>query len=295
MQDLTAQVDSAISNITFANGVLAFDNKLTNARGALSSDKTIYAPIKFEVTNISNPTVTVKNADSGSNGFLYNQSLALGATSNAKRLEFNDPMAQLFTFDAKITGNAFTSSTVGNGSQPGDGTGNPPTPVTFSIFRENRSGALVAGEPTATAGASATWGDPAFKGITWDDVEIMTKSDAISLDATLTSMTAVDLDFELLTADGQVLTRSAGATATERVSSSVQPNTKYLLRVLGFANGPSTFNIVSDQLLPNGSPNANAGTQTSGGSSTGGTAGVVRLVRFTVNPVTRSVTAQLLR
>jgi Zn-dependent metalloprotease len=174
LQDLTAQVDSVISNISFVNGVMAFDNKLTNARGAFSSDKTIYAPIKFEVLNISNPTVTVRNADSGSNGFIYNQTLALGGTSNAKRLEFNDPAAQMFSFDAKITGNAFTSSTVGTGTQPGEGTGNPPAPVTYSIFSETRTGALVAGEPTATAGASATWGDPAFKGITWDDVIITT-------------------------------------------------------------------------------------------------------------------------
>jgi len=294
VQDLTAQVDSAISNITFTNGVLAFDNKLTNARGALSSDKTIYAPIKFEISNISNPTVTVKNGDSGANGFLFNQTLALGATSNAKRLEFNDPMAQLFSFDAKISGNAFTTSTTGNGSQTGDGTGNPPAPVVYSIFRENRSGALVAGEPTATSGASATWGNPTFKGITWDDVVITTKSDAISLDATLSSATAVDMDFDLLTADGQLIATSAGATAAEHIQAAVQPNTTYLLRVKEFANGPSTYNIVSDQLLPNGSPNANAGTQTSGGSI-GGTTLLTQLVRFTVNPLTGNITAQSLR
>jgi len=295
-QDLTAQVDSAISNISFAAGVMSFDNKLTNARGALSSDRTIYAPIKFEVTNISNPTVTVRNADSGNNGFIYNQTLALGATSNAKRLEFNDPMAQIFSFDAKITGNAFTSSTVGTGTQPGEGTGNPPPPVVYSIFRENRTGTLVGGEPTATGGASATWGNPTFKGITWDDVVITTKSDAISLDAILSSQTAVDLDFDLLTQDGQVLATSAGATAAERIQSAVQPNTTYLLRVKGFANGPSTFNIVSDQLLPNNSPNANAGTRTSGGGTTGGgTSSLVNIVRFTVNPVTRNVTFQLLQ
>jgi len=68
------------------------------------------------------------------------------------------------------------------------------------------------------------------------------------------------------------------------------------LRVKGFANGPSTFNIVSNQLLPNGSPNANAGTQTSGGGTAGGgTTGIVNIVRFTVNPLTRSVTVQLLQ
>jgi hypothetical protein len=295
-QDLTAQIDSAILNISFNNGVMAFDNKLTNARGALAADKTVYAPIGFQITNISNPTVTVKNADQNGNTFIYNQTLALGATSAAKRLEFNDPTAQLFSFDAKITGNAFVSSTIGDGSQSGDGTSNPPAPVTYSIFTETKTGALLAGEPTATSGTSATWGDPAFKGITWEDVPVTTKSDALVLDATLSSLTAVDLDFDLLDQSGRVLATSAGATATEHVSASVQPNTTYILRVKGFANGPSTFNIVCEQLLPNNSPNANAGTRTSGGdSTTSGTTTLTRLVRFTVNPLTKTVTAELLQ
>lgn len=298
-QDLTAQIDSAISNISFSNGVMAFDNKLTNARGAFSSDKTVYAPIKFEVLNISSPSVTVKNADANGNTFIYNQILPLGATSGAKRFEFNDPMAQMFTFDARITGFAFAGSTTGTGSQNGDGSSNPPAPVTYSIYTETKTGALVAGDPTATGGTSATWGKPEYKGITWDDVEITTQSDASVLEATLSSQTAPDLDFEILTADGQSLGTSAGATATEFISTAVQPNTRYLLRVKGFANGPSTFQIVTNQLLPNGSPNANAGTRTIGGSATGGnglpTGAVSKLVRFTVNPLTKKITFTILK
>jgi hypothetical protein len=297
-QDLTQQVDSAISNISFSNGVMAFDNKLTNARGALAIDKTIYGPISFQITGISNPTVTIKNADANGNTFVYNQTLPLGTTSGAKRLEFNDPAAQMFSFDAKISGGAFIGSTVGTGSQGGDGTSDPPAPVTYSLYNETRTGTLLAGEPTATGGTSATWGNPTFKGITWDDVEITTKSDALTLEAALTSATAVDMDFELRTVGGQVLSRSAGATASEFVASAVQPNTKYILRVLGFANGPSTFNIATTQLLPNGSPNANGGTRTGGGSTTTsgtGTLGVTRLVRFTVNPLLKTVTVKLLQ
>ena len=291
-QDLTAQVDTAISNISFSNGVMAFDNKLTNARGALSTDKTIYQPIEFQIVSISNPTVTVKNADANGNTFVYNQTLQLGATSNAKRLEFNDPGAQMFTFDARIYGNAFAASVGGTGSQNPDGSSNPPAPVVYSIFREEKTGTLVGGDP-----GEVTWGDPAFQGITWQDVEITTKSDALYLDAKLSSTTAPDLDFELRTPDGTIITRSAGATASERVQSAVQPNTKYILRVLGFANGPSQFTIVSDQLLPNNSPNANAGTTSGGGGSTGGGGplGVIRLVRFTVNPILKTVTAKLLQ
>ena len=294
--DMTTQIDTVTSNINFANGVLSFDNKLINARGALSSqDLTIFAPLEFKIVSISNPTVTVKNADGGPNTFVYNQTLALGQTSNAKRLEFNDPLAQLFTFDAKIYGNYFAGSTYGEGSQTGDGTSNPPTPVSYSFFNETKSGTLVAGEPTATSGTSLTWGDPTFKGITWDDIPVTTKSDALYLEAALSSLTAVDLDFELRTIDGVVLAESAGATASEKVSSAVQPNTTYILRVKGFANGPSTFSIACKQFLPAGSPNGNDGG--SGGSTntpTGGSGILSKLVRFTVNPLTKKVTFQIL-
>ncbi len=296
-QDLSKQVDSAISNVTFAGGVFGFDNKLTNARGAFSTDKTIYRPLEFQIVRISNPTVTVKNADANGNTFIYDQTLALGQTSAAKRLEFNNPAAQLFSFDAKVYGNAFAGSTIGNGSSGSDGSSDPPAPVVYSLFNETKTGALILGEPTGTAGASATWGDPAFRGITWDDIPVTTKSDALFLEATLTSATSVDLDFELRTADGQVLSDSAGATATEFVSSSVTPNTTYILRVKGFANGPTTFNIAVTQLLPNGSPNENGGTRTAGGGSgsTSTTTDVIaRIVRFTVNPITRQVTLSLL-
>jgi hypothetical protein len=296
-QDVTAQVDSALSNISFAGGVTAFDNKLTNARGAFSTDKTMYRPIEFEVISISNPTVTVKNADANGNTFLFNQTLALGATSSAKRMEFNNPMTQLFTFDARIYANAFAGTAAGGGTQQGDGGDDEPAALVYSLYNETKTGTLVGGEPSATVDtdASLTWGKPEFKGITWEDVEITTKSDASALEATLTCATCVDLDFELRTASGQIIMRSAGATATEFVSSSVQPNTTYILRVLGYLNGPAAFNIATTQLLPEGSPNANGGTRTVGGSGSGGTLSattnlVSGLFRFTVNPLTKKIT-----
>ncbi|HEX8633492.1 MAG TPA: M36 family metallopeptidase [Pyrinomonadaceae bacterium] len=304
-QDVTAQVDSALSNVTFSNGVFSFDNKLTNARGAVSDDKTIYGAINFQVTSISDPSVTVRNADGGANTFVYNQNLALGQTSAAKRLEFNDPQARLFTFDARITGQAYAGSAGGNGTLGNDGTSEPPAPVTYSVFSEERTGALLAGDPTGTSGEpSLTYGDPAFAGITYADVEVTTKSDALILDAVLSSTTAVDLDFEILTTDGKSLGTSAGATAAERVQTRVEPNTRYILRVKGFANGPAEFKIVSKQLLPEGSPNENAG-KFSPGAATGGattalsgalkpTAIITRLARFTVNPLTRTVSVKFL-
>ena len=159
----------------------------------------------------------------------------------------------------------------GGGSQPGDGTSNPPESVSFSFFNETKTGTLVFGDPS---NADITWGDPAFKGITWDDIPVTTKSDALFLQANLSSMTAVDLDFELRTTDGQVLSSSADFTANEQVSSAVQPNTTYILRVKGFAHGPADYSIAVKQFLPSGSPNANDGSAGSG-SPTGGATGIV--------------------
>ncbi|MCA1558021.1 MAG: M36 family metallopeptidase, partial [Acidobacteria bacterium] len=234
-QDLTSQIDTAISNVTFSNGVMAFDNKLTNARGAFSADKTAYGPVQFQIVSISNPTVTVKNADQNGNTFIYNQTLPMGATSNARRIEFNDPAAQMFTFDAKVYAGAFTSATVGEGSQSPDGTSNPPQPVTYSVFHEERTGNLVAGEPSSfvTGDASPTYGDPNFKGITWDQVEVITKPDAQLIDVTLTSTLARDLDLQLISESGQVLAQSTTETANEHFTLAVQPNTRYFIRVLG--------------------------------------------------------------
>ncbi len=303
-QNLTAAIDTAVSNVSFTGGVFAFDQTLKNARGADSTDKTIYAPIHFSINSISDPTVTVKNADTSSPAptFIYNQVLALGGTSAAHRLEFNDPGAKMFTFDATITGQAYDGSIGGTGSQNGDGTSDPPAPITYSVFSEEMTGTLLAGDPSGASGTSATHGNSTFAGITYTDVPVTTKSDALILDATLSSMTAVDMDFDLLTADGQLITSSAGTTAAEHVSSQVAPNTRYILRVKGFANGPAEFKIVSRQFLPQGSPNENAGTITpgSGGSSGGGSplpvlTNVKVLVRFTVNPLLKRVTAQIIK
>jgi hypothetical protein len=131
---------------------------------------------------------------------------------------------------------------------------------------------------------------------------VTTKSDTQFIDATLTSTLARDLDFQLVTESGQVIAQSTTETANEHFIIAVQPNTRYFLRILGWANGPADYKIVCDQLLPKGSSNENAGTRTVGGStafgsSTSGatTSGLPKLVRFTVNPLTKQVTAKILQ
>jgi hypothetical protein len=115
------------------------------------------------------------------------------------------------------------------------------------------------------------------------------------LEANLSSLAGVDLDFELRTEDGQILAESASATSAERVSAAVQPNTTYVLRVKGWATGPCDYSIAVKQFLPQGSPNANDGTAGSASTTTGTTGVVSKLVRFTVNPLTKTVTAQILQ
>jgi hypothetical protein len=299
-QNLTAQFDQAIANADFAGGVFSMDQIITNARGAISTDKTVYGPVEFRITSISDSTVSVKNPDATSPAptFVYNRHFALGQSA-ARRFEFNAPRGMMFTFDAEIRGYAFAGSTTGTGSQSGDGTPEAAPPPSYSIFREERTGVITAGEPHV--GAPLTYGHPLTKDITWVDVEITTKPDAHVIDATLSSTTAVDLDFELRTTDGVVLDSSGEIDANEHVTARVKGGLKYILRVKGFTNGPSEFRIVSDQWLTAGSPNANVpGTITPGadgstaGTSSPTTAVVTRILRFTVDPLTKTVTFKLL-
>lgn len=129
------------------------------------------------------------------------------------------------------------------------------------------------------------------------------------LDAELTSVAAVDYDLELLTGDGRTrLDRSADMEnfAHEKIRAFVQPNTSYIIRIIGFVNVASDYKVVARQFLPKGSTNVNAddivlnndGTEAS--APTGGAlppvTGVVRqLLRFTVNPLTRTVSARIIQ
>lgn len=317
-QNVTAKVDTSITNVSFTNGVFSFDNTVTNTRGADSIEKTIYAPIEFRITAISDPAVTVKNADQASPvpTFVYNRTLALNASAT-KRFEFNDPLAKMFTFEAEVIGQAYAGSNGGTGSQSGDGSSDmPPTSFTYSIRKDEYSGVMPLGDPSGvTHGSGAiednlevpTEADPAFKGVTYVDIPVTTTSDSLILDAELTSLTAVDYDLELLTADGKTrLDRSAETEnlAHERIRYFVQPNTSYIIRIIGFLNVASDYKVVVKQYLPKGSANANSddvtvnsdGSETAAASGAAPITGLVRkLLRFTVNPLTRSVSAKFLQ
>lgn len=295
-QDVTAAIKTAISNVRLAGGIFEFDQTLKN-NGVASADSVSYSPINFQIMNISNPTVTVKNADNGGDGkstpavFAYNQSLVSGATSTARRLQFNDPQAQLFTFDAAITARVRSSSVPVNGSQPGDGagTGLPPADVRFTSSTDTLSGLLIAGSA----------GQHIISGVDYVDVPFVAKPNSFgvdgALDASPLSLGALpDLDFQLRDDQGHVLSSSGNLGPKEFVSGAITPGKTYIYRVIGFANGPTQFTITSKQYFP-------AGAGPSGGSGNSSAFlpvvqgfNVVRLVRFTVNPLTGSVTAQTL-
>ena len=111
-------------------------------------------------------------------------------------------------------------------------------------------------------------------------------------------LTGVDLDFELRDAAGRVLSSSGTSSANEIVTADILPNTRYIFRVIGWAGAAQDFEIASTQTLripqtTGATSTTSAGTSTTGSTLTTTTA--TRLVRFTVNPLTRSVSMQVLR
>lgn len=291
LQDVTSAVQTAFSNVSFSNGVFEFDQTLKN-NGVVSPDGTIYSPISFQILRISNPTVTVKNADNNGDGknspavFVYSQTLPAGSTSAARHLQFNDAAGQLFTFDAIVRGRVRTEPVAANGSQPGDGVGTGPQQRNFTIVTDTYNGTILVG----SAGSSL------INGVDYVDVPFVAKPNSYSvqgkLDASPLSLIAVpDLDFELRDGQGNVLASSGNLGPQEEVSGGIIPGRTYIYRVVGYATAPTQFTITSSQFI-----DGNAG---SGGGSSAflpSTQGVTatKLVRFTINPLTRSVTVRLL-
>jgi len=287
IQDVSSAMASAISNVSFANGIFEFDNKLTN-NGISGADSTAYAPISFKVMRISNPTVTVANADNGGNGrdvpgvFLYNQTLQAGQTSAAKRLKFNDPQAQMFSFDALVTARVRGASVPTTGSQPYDGNGNGRQEHTITNTSDTYSGVIVLGAA----------GQNLVSGVDYVDVPFVAKEGAFGVTGVLSSTIPCDLDFQLRDSSGNVLATSGNLDANEEVSGLIQPGKTYVYRVVGFGNGPTPFQIVSKQFISGTIGNTGSGTSSFGQPTTGLT--TTSLVRFTVNPLTGAVSGRIL-
>jgi hypothetical protein len=123
--DITSQISTAMSNVSFAGGVFNLDLNITNT-GTSS-----YVPlVELNVVGITSAsgTVSVKNADNGGNGRSLNSAALFGYSSllgsdeqftpaevtGTRRLQFNDSAAELFSFDVVVT--AFQSNASGGGA-----------------------------------------------------------------------------------------------------------------------------------------------------------------------------------
>jgi hypothetical protein len=289
--DVTNSIQTVNGNISFANGKTEFDQAIKNL-GAGAFDGTIYQPIDFRIVSISAPSVSVANADNFGAGrgtspasFYYRSTLARNQTSAARRISFSNPNTQLFTFDAVVTARVQVPAGAGvryEAEPKFDGN------FTTSTFSESFTGIV----PASDTGLQLA------SGVTYVDVPFTSQAHAVAVKGIMTSpLTGVDLDFELRDAAGRVLSSSGTSAATEIVTADILPNTRYIFRVIGWAGAAQDFEIASTQTLrvPQTTGGATTAADTSTTGSTLTTTTATRLVRFTVNPLTRSVSMQVLR
>ncbi|HZH88978.1 MAG TPA: hypothetical protein VEX70_00005, partial [Pyrinomonadaceae bacterium] len=203
------------------------------------------------------------------------------------RISFNNPNTQLFTFDAVVTARVQVPAGEAVRYQPEP---NFDANLVTSTFSESFSGIV----PASDTGLQLAGG------VTYVDVPFTSKAGAVAVKGIMTSpLTGIDLDFELRDAAGRVLSSSATSSSTEIVTADILPNTRYIFRVIGWAGAAQDFKIASTQTLrlP---PTSGSSTTTASGSTTTATGSTLtttaeRLVRFTVNPLTRSVSMEVLR
>jgi hypothetical protein len=299
--DVTSALQASISNVSFANAKFEFDQTMKN-NGIAGADPTAYAPVDFQIVSISNPTVTAANADNGGDGksrpasFIFNQTLSPGAISAARHLIFNDPGAQMFTFDALVTARVRGASVPANGSQSYDGDGGGRAPLTLTSSTDTYTGLIVVG----------SGGNNLANGVDYVDVPFVAKAGAFGVQGTLTATpdggSAPDLDFELRDDQGHVLQKSGNLGPHESVGGAVTPGKTYIYRVIGYGSGPAQYSITSEQFINTTSsgPNSNGGSSSSSGGSSllttvNGVSVPAHLVRFTINPLTRAVSTKVIR
>ena len=292
--DMSQNMQASNSNASFSGGVMQLDVALKNT-GVPSADTTAYGPINFKVMNISAPSVTPANADSGGDGhstpanWAFAQSLAANQTSSPRTLRFNDPQVLMFSFDASVTGRQRGSSTPANGSQPYDGDGSGRQNHTITTQSDTYNGTVligtveVKGDPTKSVSTS---------GVNYVDVPFTALPGAFGVTGVLT-FTGADLDMELRDDAGHVLDSSGNPPLdSETCSATLIPGKTYYYRVYGYVAAATQFQIqstqyFSDSITTSGSSSQFSGTQSSGVMS-------VHVVRFSINPLTKAVTTRLL-
>lgn len=289
IQDVSGSMESAVSNVSFSGGVFQFDQTLRNKGTIAGVDTTAYGPVTFKVMNISNPTVTANNADSGGDGrsapanFLYNQSIVANQTSAAKKLKFNDPGAQLFTFDSLVMARVRGASNVSRGSQRYDGDGKGEQEHEITTKTDTYTGTVLLGS-VEVRGLVA--------GVDYVEVPFTAQPGSFGVTGVLTANTPSDLDMELVDSDGNVLASSGNAPLEdESCSAVIEPGKTYYYRVIGYIAGATQFSIASTQFFSDSITSGSAGSQFAGTQRKG--VKNVNLMRFTINPLTRLVSIKL--
>ncbi|HEV2763185.1 MAG TPA: S8 family serine peptidase, partial [Pyrinomonadaceae bacterium] len=139
--DVTSLIETVNASVVYGSGFAEIDQALRNK----STGTTLYPPARFVITSINSASgaVRVANADNQGDGvgaeaaFDYTSQvgpdLAPGETSATRRLRFNNPNSELFTFTAVVRAHlpdaaGGSSSTSGGGSggggtEPVGGTG----------------------------------------------------------------------------------------------------------------------------------------------------------------------------
>ena len=235
--------------------------------------------------------MTVANSDNGGDGksrpasFVFNQTLAAGQTSAPRHFVFNDPYAQMFTFDALLTARVRGASQPAQGSQGYDGDGGGRREINLSSATDTYQGLIV----TGLAGTNRV------NGVDYVDVPFVARPNSFGVQGTLDAIGgSVDLDFQLRDDKGNVLATSGNLGPQESLGGSIVPGRTYVYRVVGYANGPAQFTITSEQFLLNADGSGSSSASSFGTPTTGVSVPALR-VRFTVNPLTKSVSTQLIK
>ena len=273
--DVSDQVDYKVGNVNYNNGIFAFDIALIN-----TGDERIYGPVDFDITHISNGSITVLNADNGGTGqngdiarFRFDQSLDVDRTSALRYLKFDNPNGKLFTFQARISGYEAGASSTGRGETPTFDTSEPKEQSVVYHNIEEHTGVVLIGAAD----------EALVDGVDYVDIPFTALPSASSVVATLSADVEVvavpDLDFELLDAEGNIMASSGNLGSNEQVGGGIVPGETYRVRVNGWANGPTSYRVVIDQFVSD----INDANVDQNGNATTGT------VTFEVNPVTGEV------
>jgi hypothetical protein len=184
--------------------------------------------------------------------------------------------------------NVRTAAVAVYGSQPGDGVGSGPVQRSFTTVTDTFTGTIVVGSQDSHL----------VGGVDYVDVPFVAKPNSFSVQGVMHSFPSVagtlpDLDLELRDDQGNVLDSDTSLGPDGQVGAGLTPGRTYIYRVLGSTNGPTQFTITSSQFINGAGGSGGSGSGSAFLPATQGVT-VVKLVRFTVNPLTGSVTARLL-